>query len=340
MLTPPLNKVPVIPFQLTGILEKQIDKLLDQILNQVTTAVKEAVALPDELPCDDPRIEALRKRIEAVNALVSKLQEIIPIVDKISSGLNTIVGIANSIKAAQLLNPISAPVVIVSELILAQNLTIANAGEAVKNLAKGLVPKINASLQDAVSSLVPVANIISQTCNDDSGVGLEGTAALQQAINDLDYGDSIPGYPGGRWILISGSGVNGEPAGLPPNPPSPFNDGDGTWFYSGDGYENPDGTSWGSAQSRIDDATIGTEFYTETNVSIDDIKQQLETVTQLVSTQQDLLSSLQEAPAQSFNGTTPPESGLGKIGDYYVDTAAQKIYGPKNNNGWPDPINY
>ena len=29
-----------------------------------------------------------------------------------------------------------------------------------------------------------------------------------------------------------------------------------------------------------------------------------------------------------------------KIGDYYVDTAAQKIYGPKNNNGWPDPINY
>ena len=44
----------------------------------------------------------------------------------------------------------------------------------------------------------------------------------------------------------------------------------------------------------------------------------------------------------SLNFQTVPlvESGLGKIGDYYVDTAAQKIYGPKNNNGWPDPINY
>jgi hypothetical protein len=277
MLTFPLNKVPIIPFKLTGILEKEIDKLLKQVIDQVTAAVKEAIALPDELPCDDPRIEALRKRIEAVNALVTKLQEILPIVDKISSGLNTIVGIANSIKALQLLNPVTAPAIIASELILAQNLTIANAGEAVLNLAQGLVPKINASLQDAVLSLVPVVNIISQKCNDDSGIGLDGTAALQQAINDLDYGDSIPGYPGGRWILISGSGENGSPTGKPPAPPSPFNDGKGTWFYSGDGYENPNGISWGSEQSRNDDATIGTEFYTETNVSIDDIKQQLET---------------------------------------------------------------
>ena len=76
MLTPPLNKIPIIPNQLTGILDKQITKYLDQILLQVTTAVSEAIALPDDIKCDDPRIDALRKRIEAVNALIQELQEL------------------------------------------------------------------------------------------------------------------------------------------------------------------------------------------------------------------------------------------------------------------------
>ena len=339
MLTPPLNKIPIIPNQLTGILDKQITKYLDQILLQVTTAVSEAIALPDDIKCDDPRIDALRKRIEAVNALIQKLQEIIPIIDKITGGLNTIIGIANSIKALQLLNPVTAPLVLIPELILAQNLTIANANTAVKELITTLAPKINASLQDAAASLVPVANIISQTCNEDAS-SLSGTENLQNAINDLDYGDTIPGYPGGRWILISGSGDQGQPTGVPPNPSSPFDDGIGTWLYSGEGYDNPNGISWGSEQSRNEDATIGTEFYTERNVSIDDMKQQLASITQLVSSQQDLLTSLQEAPAQSYNGTTPPSNDLGKIGDYYVDTANKKIYGPKINTGWPTPVNY
>ena len=342
MLTPPLNKIPVIPDKLVNILDRQITQFLDQILLQVTVSIQEAVALPDDIQCDDPRIEALKKRIENINNLIQKLQEIVPIIDKITSGLNTIIGIANSIKAIQLLNPATALFVIVPEIILAQNLTIANANAAVEKLIKSIAPKINASLQDAIASLSPVANVISQACNQDSGVS--GTQNLQNAINDLDYGDTIPGYPGGRWILISGSGTLGEPAGLPPNPPSPYNDGTGTWFYTGtstgEGYQNTAGTSWGSEQSRIDDATIGTEFYTETNVSTEDMQQQLEIVTQLIDSQQDLLTSLQEAPAQSYNGTTPPEDGLGKIGDYYVDTDAKQIYGPKNNQGWPTPVNY
>ena len=61
---------------------------------------------------------------------------------------------------------------------------------------------------------------------------------------------------------------------------------------------------------------------------------------ELVKNQQDLLTSLQEAPAQSYNGTKPPSPKLGKSGDYYIDTAAQKMYGPKNINGWPAPVNY
>ena len=343
MLTPPLDKIPRIPFELSNILDREISNLLDQALEQVILAVQEAVELPDDIQCEDPRIEALRKRIEQVNNIITKLQEIVPIVDKITSGLKTIIGVANSIKAIQFLNPVTAPVLLAQELVLAQTLTIANANQAVDELIQSIIPKINASLQNAVAKLVPVANIISQACNQESA--LSGTQNLQNAINDLDYSDSIPGYPGGRWILISGSGVQGEPAGLPPTPPSPFNDGDGTWFYSGGGangggYQNPNGISWGSEQSRIEDATIGTEFYTQTNVSTSDMKKYLDTVTRLVESQQDLLKSLQEAPAQSYNGTTPPDDSLGKSGDYYVDTNENKIYGPKTNTGWPDPVNF
>lgn len=341
MLTPPLNKIPIIPDQLTSIIDNQVSKLLDNITFNVTIAIQEAISLPDDIKCDDPRIEALRKRIEQVNELITKLQDIIPIVDKITSGLQTIIGIANTIKAAQLLNPITAPMVIVPELILAQNLTIANAGAAVNKLIKGLGPKINANLDELVSSLVPVANIIGQACNQNANdIGISGTQGLQNALNNLDYSDSIPGYPGGSWTLISGSGELGSPAGIPPTPKSPFNDGKGTWLWSGEGYNNVNGVGWGSTGSREDDYTIGTEFYTQTNVSTDDIKQHLDTINNLVESQQSLLTSLQEAPAQSYEGTTAPNEDLGKIGDYYVDTNGKHIYGPKTNNGWGTPVNY
>ena len=341
MLTPPLNKIPIIPDQLTSIIDNQVSKLLDNITFNVTIAIQEAISLPDDIKCDDPRIEALRKRIEHVNNLITKLQDIIPIIDKITTGLQTIVGIANTIKAAQLLNPLTAPMVIIPELILAQNLTIANAGEAVKKLAKGIGPKINANLNELISSLVPVANIIGQACNQNSAdIGISGTAGLQSALNDLDYSDSIPGYPGGKWILISGSGELGSPIGVPPSPKSPYNDGQGTWFWSGKGYNNINGVGWGSTGSRNDDYTIGTEFYTSDNVSSDDMKQYLSIVNNLVDSQQSLLTSLQEAPAQSFSGEIPPSNDLGKIGDYYVDTVSNHIYGPKTNTGWNTPVNY
>ena len=344
MLTPPLNQIPIIPDKLVGILDNQITKLLDSIMQNVTIAIQEAVVLPDDIFCDDPRLEALKKRIAEVQKLIEQLQQIVPIIDKITSGLNTIVGIANSIKALQLLNPVTATISITSELILAQNLTIANANAAVGELIQSLAPKIQASLTDTILSLVPVLNTIGKACN--QNVELSGTQGLQNAINDLDYGDTIPGYPPPGWILISGSGAQGSPVdangdpSVPPNPPSPYDDGDGMWLYSGEGYFNPNGISWGSEQSRIEDATIGTEFYTRTNVSIDDMKQHLDTINVLVENQQNLLTSLQEAPAQSFNGTTPPDANLGKIGDYYVDTANNKIYGPKINSGWPTPVNY
>lgn len=35
------------------------------------------------------------------------------------------------------------------------------------------------------------------------------------------------------------------------------------------------------------------------------------------------------------NGTGPPDAGLGANGDFYIDTAANEIYGPKDAGAWP-----
>lgn len=39
-----------------------------------------------------------------------------------------------------------------------------------------------------------------------------------------------------------------------------------------------------------------------------------------------------------LNGTTPPGSGVGANGDFYLDTAAWGLYGPKAGGVWPTPV--
>jgi hypothetical protein len=85
---------------------------------------------------------------------------------------------------------------------------------------------------------------------------------------------------------------------------------------------------------------LGTEFYNELNVSSEDLESQLDVINKLVADQQDLLTSLQEAPAQSYEGRGIPDSDLGKTGDYYIDQTNKVIYGPKTNSGWPEGVNY
>jgi len=160
-------------------------------------------------------------------------------------------------------------------------------------------------------------------------------------LNSGAGGDGGAGGSGGDWRLVSGSGDCGKPLGVPPSPKSPYTDScGGMWVWFGSGYYNPDGIGWGTQQSRLDDSTMGTEVYSDINVSDEDLNKYSKMIDNLVKNQQDLLTSLHEAPAQSYNGTKPPNSNLGKSGDYYIDTAAQKMYGPKTSKGWPAPVNY
>ena len=352
----PLDKVPAIPGIAVSLINDQVLKFISKIQGEIEKVISDAAKLPDGADCDNPEVQDLLKRIKDIQELISKILELIPLLDKIVKAVKVLIGVANAIKALTLLNPITAVPVLAAELVVVQNMTLANAGIAVKQLSV-IPPSIKASLNSTISGLAGVVTKLDSICTGntgdgadsgvDSGAGIGVDSSLQQAINDLDYSDSIPErQPAGAWRLVSGNGLDSDgnsdnpTPGVPPFPKSPFTT-ENNNIYVWNGELDPGtGVAWGSEQSRKDDATMGTEFYNEINVGIDDIKAQVASIEELVEQQQNLLKSLQEAPAQSYNGTEPPRDDTGKPGDYFVDTKRNNIYGPKTSNGWPPPVKF
>ena len=74
---------------------------------------------------------------------------------------------------------------------------------------------------------------------------------------------------------------------------------------------------------------VATEFYNEKNVSQSDLDGRSDLIEQLLQQQQDLLTSLNEAPSKVYQNSGSPADDLGKVGDYYIDLDTQTIYGPK-----------
>jgi len=85
---------------------------------------------------------------------------------------------------------------------------------------------------------------------------------------------------------------------------------------------------------------VNTEFYNEENVSDDDLQHRSDTIQQLLEQQQNLLTSLQEAPSKVYKASGSPSNNLGKLGDYYINLDDQSIYGPKlQADDWGQPVN-
>ena len=77
---------------------------------------------------------------------------------------------------------------------------------------------------------------------------------------------------------------------------------------------------------------VATEFYNESNVSQSDLDDRADTIELLLKQQQNLLTSLLEAPSKVYQNYGVPANDLGKLGDYYIDLDAQKVYGPKSSS--------
>jgi len=350
-VSPPFDMLTGLPGMGVGKLVELANKLISQLTDKIGEALDDAIKLPDDCLCDDPRIEALKKKIQDIQDLIAKVQKVIEIIQKIISALKIAMTVAAAIKSAIFFIPVVGQAALQAELVNVQNMLIANTIQAVKQL--NIIPDImNSGLGLINSQLAQIIGKLSGKCQ---GESFPVSDEIQSELESQDTADNIPEWRGDSvtgagsatgtdlgtgWILISGSGACGVPLGQPPGTPSPHTDTCGDiWRWTGQ-YYNPDGISVGSKQSRIDDATVGTEFYTDINVSMEDLNQFGSTIETLVNEQRNLLSSLQESPAQAYDGIAPPSPNLGKPGDYYKDSAAKKLYGPKKSTGWPAGVNY
>jgi hypothetical protein len=81
------------------------------------------------------------------------------------------------------------------------------------------------------------------------------------------------------------------------------------------------------------------EFYNVYNVSDDDIDNRFNVISELLENQLNVVDNLIEAPSDVFRGTTAPNTSLGKVDDYYINTTTYQIYGPKTQAGWGQPVN-
>ena len=95
----------------------------------------------------------------------------------------------------------------------------------------------------------------------------------------------------------------------------------------------------GNDTSNINDQ-YPTEFYTNINVSDDDINLRFNTISELLENQLDVMTNLVEAPSKVYQASGVPENNLGKLGDYYINLDNQSIYGPKTQaDDWGQPVN-
>lgn len=270
-VTPPLDRIPSIPNQLVGIINSTLSRQLDQLSKTVLDTVELSIKLSEETNCDSLEAQKLRDQLTAVSNQIVKLNDIVPVINQVTSVIQVATGAAAAIKAIQLLNPVTAPVVLAAELVTVQNLTIANALLATKQLQQ-IPGQIQSTLKSLAADIALSLQNFSNICNNES---FSFTDDVNQALS-LSQQDELE-----------------------------------------------------------------SEFYQTINVQQDDIDNRNELINELVQTQIDLLSSLEEAPSQIFRQEGIPLNDIGKPGDYYIDIQNNVIYGPKlSRTIWPAGVNY
>lgn len=271
-IVPPLDRIPKLPVDAVSNIKQRLDIQLNKLDSIISDAVKTSNSLPDNVSCDDPAVQLTKQQLSIIQKSITDIQQSLNSVQTVVNSVSTIVNTASTVKAAisaaQLLNPITAPLFIAQQLTSIQDATIVNAIESLRQFQQ--VPQdISSRLSSILPKLVSVSSKIS----------------------------NIPG-------------CNVSPITVP--------------------------------ESVIDESVdVPSEFYQPVNVSDSDIESRFQLIDKINSQQQDLLTSLLEAPSQVYTINNEPANELGKPGDYAIDTVNRVIYGPKiSYTEWLPGVNY
>ena len=277
-IVPPLDFIPKLPGIGAELVSEQLNKQLDQFTQIASQTIQDSVKLPIDCKCDDPRIKKIKEQLAEVQKQISTIQENIPKIQQTINQVKQVVNTAQSIKAtiaaAQLSNPVTAPLFIAQQLTAIQDATIVNAINSLSQFST-LPTQLTGRLQTLIPPLISALTKVDNAC---SGTGDTTSLRIPETLTDLNLDN--------------------------------YND------------------------------LVSSEFYNELNVSDVDLQDRSNQIESLITRQQNLLESLQEAPSQVYQEQGLPESQLGKTGDYYIDLTTSQIYGPKlTASDWGQPIN-
>jgi len=195
-IVPPLDLVPKLPAKGVSKFVTVFDKQTDRLTDQVLKVVQDATKLPSNLKCNDPNITQIKNQIEKIQKQITTIQELVPKVQKVVTTVKSLISVAQSIKlaltAAQLSNPVTAPVFIASQLMLIQDAVLVNAITSLSSLAT-IPATLPSKLAPLIPQLISAANIVSNACgNEEPPLNIP---IINDAGNNGD-GSSNNGYDG------------------------------------------------------------------------------------------------------------------------------------------------
>jgi hypothetical protein len=224
-VSPPLDKIPALPAQAVTLIMELLSNQINSLQEQAIDAIERS-SLPDRIDCDDPRVQAAIEAFDKLNELINKIRDLIPTIQRVTNTIQTLIGTAQGIKAAQLLNPITAPAVIAAELIIVQNMTIANALIAVQQF-KNIPTLIENAILGLGPTLLDVAQRLATVC-DENGIefnidnlDITNTSSLDSLdISELDnmlkqQKDLLQSLEEAPSKVYSNNGVPGSDLGKP-----------------------------------------------------------------------------------------------------------------------------
>ena len=191
-IIPPLDRLTKAPSFGVDKIQQQFNDILDSVVDQTNQTIKDSVKLPTNVKSDDPRVKNIKQNLENIQSLITQVQQNIPKIQSAITAVNTIVstaqGIKSAIAAAQLANPVTAPVYIATQTEAIQNQLIVNAVEAVKPL-QALPKQIESKIIMLMPILIAAISKLNTITDDDVELNIPNISTESTVT---DYNDLVP----------------------------------------------------------------------------------------------------------------------------------------------------
>lgn len=285
---------------------------LTQLVNIGSYIENSMNSLPGNVKCSDNKITDIKQRLKNVNDILTNIRKLQTTLKTINTTFGTLQIIANAVKLVQLLIPAVLGVPQAPFALLATTVDV-----LAKNCQASSAVLLNISITMNMS-ISKIESIVSRAIIKLSSICVNETFDVSPTVSaEINKNLSTITSQANSAVINPNSNVGSSSTGA-------------ATFDNSNTYGN--GTATGSYTSF---------FYTEDNVAQSDIDTLETIVTDLNNLQKSLTENIIEAPSNIIINTGAPAGTNGNIGDFYIDSANNLIYGPKvSNEAWPSPIKY